>query len=202
MDAYANLPLTFVENQGQTDSRVRYFAQGPRYAFHLTPEEAVFSFVEGAGAPPGRGVALALRFLGGDPRVVQDPKRRLERSTISRAAIRRWSTELPRFEQIVYRELWPGIDLMLGAQAGTLKYEFRVKPGAQVDDIQLAYRGADDVSPDGNGGLSIETALGTLRTRRRSPTRRSPGCACLWRAATRWSRKRRQRIRVRRRRRL
>ena len=29
--AYANLPLRFVENRGQTDARVRYHAQGERY---------------------------------------------------------------------------------------------------------------------------------------------------------------------------
>src|SRR3984893_4108216 len=34
LKAYANLPLTFVENRGQTDSRVRYSAQGSGYAFY------------------------------------------------------------------------------------------------------------------------------------------------------------------------
>ena len=28
LNAYANLPLAFVENRGQTDARVRYYAQG------------------------------------------------------------------------------------------------------------------------------------------------------------------------------
>jgi len=33
LDAYAKLPLAFVENRGQTDPRVRYYAQGNRRAF-------------------------------------------------------------------------------------------------------------------------------------------------------------------------
>ena len=41
-----------------------------------------------------------------------------------------WQTELPRYGQIVYRDLWPGVDLRLRDVAGTLKYEFRVRPGA------------------------------------------------------------------------
>ena len=36
------------------------------------------------------------------------------------------------------RDLWPGIDLKLTGQPGELKYEFRVRPGARVADIQLA----------------------------------------------------------------
>ena len=33
-----DLPLTFVENRGQTDPRVRFHAQGPGHAFFLTPD--------------------------------------------------------------------------------------------------------------------------------------------------------------------
>ena len=44
LKAYATLPLAFVENRGQTDARVRYYAQGPRYAFYLTGEKVVLSF--------------------------------------------------------------------------------------------------------------------------------------------------------------
>ena len=31
----------------------------------------------------------------------------------------RWQTGLPRYAQVVYRELWPGVDLMLREQAGS-----------------------------------------------------------------------------------
>ncbi len=44
LKSYANLPLTFIENRGQTDARVRYYANGPRYAFYLTDEEVVLTF--------------------------------------------------------------------------------------------------------------------------------------------------------------
>src|SRR6266851_2921005 len=82
LKAHANLPLAFVENRGQTDTRVRYYAQGSRYAFYLTREEIVLLLVKGSDAssdarglgprtiattaaadePASRGVTLALRF--------------------------------------------------------------------------------------------------------------------------------------------
>ena len=70
---------------------------------------------------------------------------------------------MPRYEQVVYRELWPGVDLRLHQQAGSLKYEFRVRAGARPADIRLAYGGAAGMTLDGTGGLLIQTALGVLR---------------------------------------
>ncbi len=59
--------------------------------------------------------------------------------------------------------MWPGIDLRLHEQAGTLKYEFRVRAGARSANIRLAYAGATGLSLDGAGALMIGTAMGTLR---------------------------------------
>jgi Big-like domain-containing protein/beta-propeller repeat-containing protein len=74
----------------------------------------------------------------------------------------RWRTGLSTYRQVVYRELWPGIDLLFRQADGRLKYEFQVRPGARVADIRLAYRGAEDLSVDGSGNLLIKTSLGTL----------------------------------------
>jgi hypothetical protein len=200
LKAYANLPLTFVENRGQTDSRVSYYAQGSGYAFYLTREEVVLSFVkgfsaagiskpgahgslipaqftaarspgneepgtDGAGQAETNGVALALRFLGSNPKVVLEGEERAagEVNYFRGNQPAQWHTAVPRYRQIVYRELWPGVDLRLHQQAGTLKYEFRVRPGARPADIRLAYSGAAGLTLDAKGGLLIETPLGVLR---------------------------------------
>src|SRR5688572_24107820 len=39
--AYGKLPLSFEENQGQTDSRVKFIARGSGYTLFLTATEAV-----------------------------------------------------------------------------------------------------------------------------------------------------------------
>ena len=45
---------------------------------------------------------------------------------------------------------------------GRLKYEFLVRPGARVQDIRLAYRGAKRLALDRRGNLLIRTSLGVL----------------------------------------
>jgi hypothetical protein len=189
---YADLPLAFVENRGQVDERVRYYAQSARSSFYLTRDAIVLSLASPGGtgdaasdvsadtsdgvrpaslaaaAPPtdGRaGVALALRFLGANPHVALEPERRApgEVHVLLGDDPSRWQTGLPRHEGIVYRDLWPGIDLALQDRAGTLKYEFRVRAGARVADIQLAWEGANATHVDDGGALRIATDLGVLR---------------------------------------
>ena len=64
LNTYAKLPVSFVENRGQLDPRVRYYAQVPCFAFYLTPDAVTLTF---AKSDADAQIALALRFLGGSP---------------------------------------------------------------------------------------------------------------------------------------
>ena len=133
LNAYAKLPLAFVENRGQMDARVRYYAEGPRYTFYLTRDELVLSFMNAARRsttpravavatpePAQQEIAISLRFLGGNPRAVPEgAERAAARSTTSAAATpRAGRRRCPAIAQVVYRELWPGIDLRLRERGG------------------------------------------------------------------------------------
>ena len=83
--AYANLPVAFVENRGQIDERVRYYAQGPRYAFYLTRDGLVLSFMN--AEPAKSAVAISLQFLGGNPGPCWESNAHRARSTTSAATI-------------------------------------------------------------------------------------------------------------------
>lgn len=163
LNAFATLPLAFVENRGQTDSRVRFYAQGSRYAFHFTRDAALLSFAE--DDTRARGVVLGLRFIGANREVRLEGGERApgEVSYFLGNDASQWHAGLPRYSQIVYRELWPGVDMLLGGQSGTLKYEFRVRPGARISDIRLAYSGSNGLVLDGRGGLLIQTPIGVIR---------------------------------------
>ncbi len=71
-----------------------------------------------------------------------------------------WKTGLATYSKIVYRDLWPGIDLAYYGTVNRLKYEFIVHPGADPSRIRLAYRGAESVSVDKEGRLQISTPAG------------------------------------------
>ena len=170
--AYAKLPLAFVPNAGQLDRRVRYAAQAGGSSFFFTRTEAVLALRKGK-----RGVALRLGFLGANPApAIAGARPGRGGSTTCSAATRPatippWHTSLPTYERVVYRDLWPGADLVFAGQSGTLKYEFRLAPGAASRGIRLGYRGPQRLSLGQNGKLRIRDRA---RTPPRRPSRQLP----------------------------
>jgi hypothetical protein len=168
-NAYSKLPVSFVENQGQTDPSVRYYAQGNRYAFYMTPSSVMLTFAKRrAAAAEDQAVdevALALRFVGANPKVEPHGSQRTAGviNDLRGSDPSQWHTQIPQFGEVVYADLWPNIDLRLREQSGVLKYEFHVRPGASPSDIGLAYGGAQGLSLSEDGGLQISTALGVLQ---------------------------------------
>jgi hypothetical protein len=159
---YATLPVAFVENVGQADASVRYYAQGSRFSFYLTQKAVVLALTKDR---PDAGVALALRFIGGNrhARIEGVDRAPGEVNYLRGADPAAWHTHVARYGQVAYRDLWPGIDLYLGERSGVLKYEFHMRAGARPSDIRLAYAGAAGLSLDESGALTIDTAAGVLR---------------------------------------
>jgi len=196
---FGQLPLYFVENRGQTDTRVAYYVLGGTtqvlfaddgVSFILRQPEASKSEVMPTGslskdtipissrlspggystdnAPTSRGRAtdpghqwvVKLDFVGANP--VQPVGAGKTTAVISyfTGSPDQWQTGLPTYAQIVYRDLWHGIDLTYYGQAGQLKYDFVVHPGADPNQIQLRYRGVDNVSINAIGQMVVNTPLG------------------------------------------
>jgi len=157
--AYAKLPISFVPNAGQLDPRVHYSAQSGGASFYFTTREAVFAF-----ATKAKGLVLRLRFLGANPKPAitgQTPESGTVNYIIGNDPAR-WHTNLATYGELLYRDLWPGIDLLFRSENGQLQYEFLLRPGARAQDIQLAYLGARNLSVDGDGNLIIHTSLGSI----------------------------------------
>lgn len=74
-----------------------------------------------------------------------------------------WRTNVRGYAEVVYRDLWPGIDLRVYANGPDLEQEFILQPGADLTSIRMAYRGIDKVGISPDGSLEIGTAFGTLR---------------------------------------
>jgi beta-propeller repeat-containing protein len=158
--SYAKAPLAFIPNRGQTAGSVRYYAEGAGFGFFFTDDRAVLS-MQGKQ----HDQALQLRFLGANPSATPAPQHQARGKVnyLRGDDPSRWQTGLPTYRQLTYQGLWPGVDMSFRGAGGKLKYEFRVKPGANAGRIRLAYAGAQGLSVGGNGSLLIHTRSGTLR---------------------------------------
>jgi gliding motility-associated-like protein len=74
------------------------------------------------------------------------------------------TTDVRHFRRVVYRNIWPDIDVEFLAVADTSKpveYNFIVHPGADINLIQLRYKGTDRAELVG-GALQLTVAHGQL----------------------------------------
>jgi len=161
-DPAGDLPLAFAPNAGQTDDSVRYVARGAGYSFFFTDEQAVLSLVKTDGQDV-TGVALELRFLGASPEASLEAREPAS-GTVSQLTSSSGdsASNVETYQELVYRDLWPGIDMVFRGDGGELKYQFYLDPGADPRDIRLDYDGASGLSLASDGDLQIETPLGVL----------------------------------------
>ena len=156
----AKSPLLFIENRGQVASRVAYYIQGSDTTIYFTARDITFALSDKGEA---RRWAVSLSFIGAN----RDVKPRGENPTATtisyfRGPKEQWKTGLASYSTLVYPNLWPGIDLIYTGTSSRLKYEFVVKPGADPDQIKLAYSGASDVRLNQSGQLDVITPVGSF----------------------------------------
>jgi len=156
LSAFGKLPLHFVANHGQLDESVVYYAKSEGATVYCTEQGLVFGFAEGS---------IRLKFSDGK-RVQPEARSELERKVNyfigNDPAL--WRTNIPTFSEVVYQNVYTGLDLVYSGNQRRLKYTFYLKPGADVNQIQMIYDGVEDVSlDDDTGELVIQTQWGEMR---------------------------------------
>jgi hypothetical protein len=149
--ALERLPLRFEANLGQWIPTVRYAARASGYSLLFT------------GAGPtiaiGGSQRVDISLLGSNPAAEIQP---LEKQSVHTnyfvGARERWRSDVPTYSRVVYRQVYPGIDVVYYGTRESLEYDFTVAPGADPSNIRLRFQGADRVSITPEGDLLVEAA--------------------------------------------
>ncbi|MEW6741250.1 MAG: hypothetical protein AB1486_00700 [Planctomycetota bacterium] len=156
--AFGQLPLYFIENQGQVDERVAYYIKGTDKTLYFTTEGVTFSLEN-----KDQRWTVKLEFVGANAAVV--PRGEEKQQAIFsyfKGKPEEWMTGCPTYAKVVYEDLWPGTDLVYHGTVNRLKYEFIVAPGADPGQIRLAYRGATSVAVSDTGTLEVRTPIASF----------------------------------------
>ncbi len=162
---FGRLPLQFIPNEGQVDGLAAFYVQGKDKTIYFAADG--LTFVLGGprktrpDASDGSRWVVKLDFVDADPSAVPVS---LERSgtviSYFRGKPEDQRTGLAASSRIIYRDLWPGIDLLYSGTVDRMKHEFIVHPGADPSRIRLAYRGAQSVALTEEGRLAVLTPAG------------------------------------------
>jgi hypothetical protein len=162
------IPLSFIENRGQLDGRAAFYVLGKGESLYFGAGGVTMALTRTLAGPVEAGRwSVKLDFIGADPDVLPSGEGRTETAySFFKGRQEDWRTGVPAYSRLVYRDLWPGIDLVYSGTADRLKYEFIVRPGADPSAIRLAYTGATAVRLNKSGELEVETPLGGFRDER------------------------------------
>jgi gliding motility-associated-like protein len=118
-------------------------------------------------APTGpliRSHAYRVQFLGGDENSVVVPDKQVQTNTSYFIGNdpSKWAVNVSVYQAIVYKNIYPNIDIRYYSEYGRLKYDLIVHPGGEVSNIAMKYEGADKLSVK-NNELIIKTSVGELK---------------------------------------
>ncbi len=74
----------------------------------------------------------------------------------------KWASDCKIYRAVTYKNVYPGIDIRYYSDAGAMKYDIVVNPGANPDNIALKYEGADKLSVK-NNQLYVGTSVGDVK---------------------------------------
>jgi hypothetical protein len=73
---------------------------------------------------------------------------------------KKWRTEIPTYQAVVYREAYPGIDLKFYGTGRQLEYDIIVRPGADFRQARFQYSGVKSLRITPAGDLALKLPQG------------------------------------------
>ena len=178
---YGRLPLYFIENRGQVDKRVKYYVRDSGQTAFFTQDEIVLSLAK----PGTKRADRQSAFIRGDQPSHRDLPRKPEtgnhrsvvrikpvglKKGVTIAALNqtdhrvnyfvgkdpnKWSIDIPTYQAVIYEQAYTGIDLKFYGQGRQLEYDIIVQPGADPDQVKLAYQGVKKLEVTREGDLAL-----------------------------------------------
>jgi hypothetical protein len=93
----------------------------------------------------------------------------------------KWHTDVPNYETIVLKGIYPGIDLKYSGDGnGQVAYEFVVAAGADIAQVKVEYEGAEETSIDADGRMIVTTKWGDMIASLKTPANGARTGSCAW----------------------
>jgi Beta-propeller repeat len=169
------LPLHFEENRGQSAERVQFLARSPGALLGLESDEIVLRWDSGDESPTElatsrRAAEARIELLGARKAARLEGERELSSRSnyLFGRDTNRWVVGARHYEQVVSKDLYPGIDLVCHAGPdGDVELDWILAPEADPGVISLRFEGVDELRLDDAGELVAR--VGTLRFRLSRP---------------------------------
>lgn len=176
-----NSNLEFVMNKTQWDQKVKAKVNIQGGTLWLTNDQLLFSYInidevdhirhmrdkcdyESINEQIINGHALFVSFLN------KNTNSRIQLSNEVQAIYNyyigndksKWSSNVKAFQKVNYQNIYDNIDLHIYSEEDNLKYDYIIRPGGNVSDVQQKYEGQNKIEIK-NGNLNILTSINQIK---------------------------------------
>jgi len=182
MDKLASASLFFTENKGQFPEEVLFQTFVSGTTVYLCRDKVVSDFCR---ENEEESVDVHLR----DTKYLDDRKQaKMERTSIAAEFVNAnsdvvivgeevlphynnyfigndpdlWYTNVLNYKSVLYKDIYPSIDLHYYGDGDSLKYDFIVYPGGDPSMIEIYYDGVEELELTPNGDMVMQTRLGSI----------------------------------------
>lgn len=151
-------PAAFVANHGQWNSPAQFVLARRGLVLEVHPTGLVCRGRAAAMRP------LALTFEGASKGTIDgvDPVPGVRHFFVGNDPAR-WRTNVRAFAQVLWRGLYPGVDVRLVTTADGVRYDLLLSPGADLSRVSVRCDGHTDLRLAPDGAVTLDTALGAVR---------------------------------------
>jgi len=163
-DILQKLPLYFIENKGQVDERVQYQLKLSGMNVYFTSQEIVYQlFQREEGEAKVENIRVKFAGMNEEVEVEGGEESEAKVNYFIGNDPERWVQGARTYKKVIYRELYPDIDLIVYGGEGKIKHEYRVRAGGEVGDIRIKYEGVEGLRVNEEGELEVILKGGKLR---------------------------------------
>lgn len=178
-DIYSRLPLYFIQNKGEADKRVVFYEKGGGHSTFFTKDGVYLNLYGDQRSvisdqrlnakhqtlntkhqtPDTKLIKLSFISANKNPEIIGEGLQEGKVNYFIGNDPKRWKTDMPTYEAIVYKEVYPGIDIKFYGNNRQMEYDIIVKPGADPSPILFSYEGIKGIRVTEEGDLEIELTL-------------------------------------------
>ncbi len=150
-------PIQFEQNEGQTDTDVRYLTRGPGYTFYFTPQEIAMVLTNRQADKTALPAILKMQFIdaNSNPTIKGLDELCCKSNYFIGNDRNAWRSNISNYRKVAYKDLYPGIDAIFYGNPDQLEYDLCVAPGANPSLARLRLEGAEELLVDKEGNLCI-----------------------------------------------
>ncbi len=159
------IPVSFIENRGQWNNDILYMSALPGGYVWLCADGVHYEYIRNqAEDNADQALRITMIFPGANPNPLIVPQEKSDHSSnfLMGPDRSKWKTDVPSYNSILYKNIYPGIDVRFYSRDRKLEYDFIVHPGAHPEDINIRFEKIEGMSIDQKGALLLSTGWGEI----------------------------------------